>query len=493
MYKNQANQNITFLMLSLVDNSPVTGLTPTVSITKDNGSQAAATGTVSEKGNGVYNYAPTQSETNANCISFLFQGTGARSINENVYPEDTSIVRAANVTHLNGGETSAPNAVLHLKGINVISDSGAPIFAMCTSGNEPGFWAIGNGSAPGIRIDAGATGHSVTMNGGSTSGRGINIVTTNGNGINIDANGAANGVSISAGSVGSGLYLQGGSTSGSCVSMFNTSGSQILIPANSSNNPSVSVVGNTGGSTGNAIRLSASTGSVVRINNNATTTQSAGIHIGGTSALSGSEITYGILIDQHSGFPNLNDARGVSIGTRSYALQLHRNTASGSGNLATISVVNTGESGTGVIISGSGDKPAIRLLQSENGNAIEFITENGNGIDIDSNGLNKVDINASTFSNSMKDEIFSAVYHDLATFDEVQQLISTTSFFGTNALSNEDDFYKYGVIVFKTGIMKGIARRISSYTGATKTIVVDKAFPEQPSVGDEFIIIGLIL
>ena len=85
MRKNVAGQNIEGQMLARTDGSPLT-TSVSVFVTVDNGTQTAGGGTTTHKGNGQWNYAPTQAETNGNHVAFLF--THASGVNQvvNVYP-----------------------------------------------------------------------------------------------------------------------------------------------------------------------------------------------------------------------------------------------------------------------------------------------------------------------------------------------------------------------------------------------------------------------
>lgn len=94
MLKNTASQNITFLLIDASDGSAMTGASVSGYVTKNAGSQAAAAGTITEKANGVYSYAPTQAETNADSISFLFTATGAIPVNLQVFTIDVALFKA---------------------------------------------------------------------------------------------------------------------------------------------------------------------------------------------------------------------------------------------------------------------------------------------------------------------------------------------------------------------------------------------------------------
>lgn len=104
MRKNVASQNISGMMVSATTGAPLTSAV-SVFVTGDGGTQNAGGGTTTHKGNGQWNYAPTQAETNFNHIAFTF--THASGVNQvvNVYtvsfdPHDT----------VRQGLTALPNA-----------------------------------------------------------------------------------------------------------------------------------------------------------------------------------------------------------------------------------------------------------------------------------------------------------------------------------------------------------------------------------------------
>lgn len=76
---------------------------------------------------------------------------------------------------------------------------------------------------------------------------------------------------------------------------------------------------------------------------------------------------------------------------------------------------------------------------------------------------------------------------------------TTTAFIGAAGLSATDDFYKGSALCFVGGTLKDIARKISGYTGATKSFAfsgaagtTDAAWPTAPANGDAFVIVGRI-
>lgn len=82
LQKNVAGQNFTFAMVSTTTGLGLAGLTITGFVTKDGGAQAGTAGTFTSLGNGQYNYAPTQAETNATDVGFLM--TNASAITTNI-------------------------------------------------------------------------------------------------------------------------------------------------------------------------------------------------------------------------------------------------------------------------------------------------------------------------------------------------------------------------------------------------------------------------
>jgi hypothetical protein len=74
---------------------------------------------------------------------------------------------------------------------------------------------------------------------------------------------------------------------------------------------------------------------------------------------------------------------------------------------------------------------------------------------------------------------------------------ATGSFAGDSALSSSNDFYNDGVLSFTSGALKGLSRRVSDYTGATRVFSfvgdpgdADAPWPSAPSNNDTFIIVG---
>lgn len=79
MKKNVSSQIVGVQMITAADGTAFSG-SVTCYVTGDNGTQTLGTvgsGVCASKGNGLFNYAPSQAETNYNFIQFTFIGTGA--------------------------------------------------------------------------------------------------------------------------------------------------------------------------------------------------------------------------------------------------------------------------------------------------------------------------------------------------------------------------------------------------------------------------------
>lgn len=64
---------------------------------------------------------------------------------------------------------------------------------------------------------------------------------------------------------------------------------------------------------------------------------------------------------------------------------------------------------------------------------------------------------------------------------------------GNSALSATDDFYNDMTLVFTSGTLEGVARKVLDYTGSTKQFTFTAApFPAAPANGDTFILVGYL-
>jgi hypothetical protein len=180
--KNVASQNITFGLITTAG-AAATGKTVSVFVTKDNGAQGSGGGTVTEAGNGQYNYAPTQSETNAVDVGFLFTATSCVPENLDFHTDqvDSNSLLKVDVEDINGNATAAQALE---KSTNTICwgtcSSGSTTTAVVSTLNNPssltdsgqligrtiiflGSTATGNVQAQASNITASSTGSTPTI------------------------------------------------------------------------------------------------------------------------------------------------------------------------------------------------------------------------------------------------------------------------------------------------------------------------------------------
>jgi hypothetical protein len=67
---------------------------------------------------------------------------------------------------------------------------------------------------------------------------------------------------------------------------------------------------------------------------------------------------------------------------------------------------------------------------------------------------------------------------------------TTLSFMGSSCLSTTDNLYVGAYLAFTGGVLQGISRRISGYTGATRLFSFATPLSVAPSNGDPFVILS---
>ena len=113
--KNVASQNIYFVLINATTGAALTGASVTTWVSKDGAAQASGGGTVTGDGNGQYHYAPTQAETNATAVGFLFTATTAVPVNIHCFTDvvdgngftSTNVVDIAGTISAGGAGTVA--------------------------------------------------------------------------------------------------------------------------------------------------------------------------------------------------------------------------------------------------------------------------------------------------------------------------------------------------------------------------------------------------
>jgi hypothetical protein len=146
LQKNVAGQNFTFGLINLTNGSPLTGASVSVYVTKDGGAQASGGGAITETGNGQYNYAPTQAETNATDVGFKLVASNAISVNIDFHTDPAYIT--SNVKKNAAGRISftMTNSTTHAPqtGLTVISQVSLDGGAFGATANSVSEVAYGN-------------------------------------------------------------------------------------------------------------------------------------------------------------------------------------------------------------------------------------------------------------------------------------------------------------------------------------------------------------
>lgn len=200
-----------------------------------------------------------------------------------------------------------------------------------------------------------------------------------------------------------------------------------------------------------------------------------------TNQLTAAAIATGVWQDATSG----DFTVASSIGKALYIANVAPGAAGGhfiAGSNATTTVNITGNL-TGNVTGSVGSVTAAITLPTI---PTDWITANGVAADA---------IGSSELAASAATEIATAVLDAFATAsDSVQASPSptTTAFAGSSSLSSTDSWYVGSVLVFTSGTLDGIARKITSYTGSTRLITVTAAWPTAPTAADTFRILGRI-
>ena len=85
--KNTASQFIHFALVNATDGSAHTGQTPTGYVTIDSGAQGGIGGSIAENGNGQYELAMSQGDTNGDSIGYLIVNSGSIPVSLTVTTE----------------------------------------------------------------------------------------------------------------------------------------------------------------------------------------------------------------------------------------------------------------------------------------------------------------------------------------------------------------------------------------------------------------------
>jgi hypothetical protein len=195
----------------------------------------------------------------------------------------------ADMRAINGDLTNGNNATLSLKQIDISNSDAAPAINVSSSGRgisvssaDEGVYVgsssnhgifvsafgtamllVGTGSNKGLHVIGGNTGHAVQIQGGSTSGNGIDISTTDGDGIRAEGANDGAGLSLTGGAFGGhGIRAEGGSTSGNGIDISTTDGDGIRAEGGSTSGNGMHVSA-AGSGHGFVARSSAGSGAVI--------------------------------------------------------------------------------------------------------------------------------------------------------------------------------------------------------------------------------------
>ncbi|HNI20678.1 MAG TPA: hypothetical protein PLS35_18300 [Nitrospira sp.] len=218
--QSTAREKMVFMTDSSDHVTGKTGLTLTITASKNGAAFASITPTVTERGNGWYSLSLTSSHTDTlGDLALHVTGTAADPSDlvwevVSLLPGDAVAIQTgtgsgqlnissgvveSNLKQIDGLTTNGNNATLNLKQLNVANSSGSAIIATSSGGNGHGITATGDGTGHGIKAA------------GSASGTGDGINATGG------LSGATNGIVGQANSTGSGIVGRGVSTGGAGV------------------------------------------------------------------------------------------------------------------------------------------------------------------------------------------------------------------------------------------------------------------------------------
>ena len=263
LQKNLSGQNFTFCMVSATTGAADASATVSVKVTKDNGAQASGGGTVTNVGNGQYNYAPTQAETNATDVGFLLTATGDIPVNIDFHTDQVdgngllkvdvediggtalsthaSGMMPSDVRDIAGSAVSASSAQL---GVNVVQVNAVATSSVTTINANQGTTQPVNftGTAGSALVKSDVTDIAGSAVSTSSAQLGVNVVNITGQAAVLDANNllkvdvedingnatAAQNVSKANQAIGRGTCTTGGTTTSVPTSAWSPGGVSIV-------------------------------------------------------------------------------------------------------------------------------------------------------------------------------------------------------------------------------------------------------------------------
>jgi hypothetical protein len=169
-----------FFMVDSTDHiTGKTGLSPTVTLSKNGAAYGSPAGAVSEVGNGLYKIAGNATDSNTLgelWIHATASGADPTDTKYAIVPYDPFDGVRLGLTGLANAVPGAPNGLL-IAGTNAAttftSSAGSALTISSTGANGSGLVVSGNGTGHGISATGGATGNGIRGTGGATSGAGI--------------------------------------------------------------------------------------------------------------------------------------------------------------------------------------------------------------------------------------------------------------------------------------------------------------------------------
>lgn len=365
-----------------------------------------------------------------------------------------------------------------------------------TSGH--GIALTGTGDGAGINAKAGPTGNGAEITGGSTSGIGLYVHTTDGHAASFEAMGAFNdGMQIgnSENVVGKGVYIYSGNAGGIGLSINSRGGDYDGIYAiGSGTGAGIHGWGGAtgdgmklrgGGTSGNGLYCDAIGGSGDGIHSEAST-DGKGIYALGNGA-SGNGMyldagdSFGTGLRVRGGDTGGSGASFETQGGNNHGIKMDGN-GSGDGLHATGGATGNGiyaakgvTSGAGMFLSG------IKDIDAKEIDAIKAVTDNNNGGIIDANVMQINDTATGVPAFQQGCQVITASSAKTGTL--------LKSSMTTNLTEATNDHYNGLIVKFSTGTLAGQAAIISDYDGSTKTVYFQDDLTEAPTNGDKFVIV----
>lgn len=269
-----------------------TGLTLTITASKNGAAFASITPTVTERGNGWYSLALTSSHTDTlGDLALHITGTAADPSDlvwqvVSLLPGDAVAIQTgtgsgqmnissgvveSNLKQIDGLATNGNNATLKLKQLHIANNSGNAIQASSTGGSGVGMSLSGDGTSSGLLVVGGLSGgHGIEAAAGSGSAAGIKVYSSStgtGNALLLESRNSGDAVVIrnvagTGSGTGRGVLIAGGTTSGDGVVINTTSGKGLDVNGSGGNadieaNITGNIIGNVTGSVAEATTIGA--------------------------------------------------------------------------------------------------------------------------------------------------------------------------------------------------------------------------------------------